>query len=186
MTLAKVAKEAVLGLVKGNDAETNEAHDDDASLFVSGSGNALDLSSRLISAHLDRVIPHERVRGRGGHRSRRSNSESQCHVEKSRQVMSCTFKAETACSNSSTAQLDHHRSSFQTIDYTSARGGVTVLTSPPTHGGPSGDRGGVQPTSRSASTLLVASVEPTDSGKYSCRPSNAEPVSVTVHILDGE
>ena len=79
--------------------------------------------------------------------------------------------------------------SFQTIDYTSARGGVTVLTSPPTHGGPpggGGGRGGVQPTSRSASTLLVASVEPTDSGKYSCRPSNAEPVSVTVHILDGE
>ena len=36
MTLAKVAKEAVLGLVKGNDAETNEAGDDDASLFVSG------------------------------------------------------------------------------------------------------------------------------------------------------
>ena len=65
MTLAKVAKEAVLGLVKGNDAETNEAGDDDASLFVSGSGNALDLSSRLISAHLDRVIPHEQVRGRG-------------------------------------------------------------------------------------------------------------------------
>ena len=110
MTLAKVAKEAVLGLVKGNDAETNEAGDDDASLFVSGTGNALDFSSRLISAHLDRVIPHERVRGRGGHPSRRSNSESQCHVEKSRQVMSCTFKAETACSNSSTAQLDHHRS----------------------------------------------------------------------------
>ena len=68
MTLAKVAKEAVLGLVKGNDAETNEADDEDASLFVSGTvaaaGNALDFSSRLISAHLDRVIPHERVRGR--------------------------------------------------------------------------------------------------------------------------
>ena len=36
MTLAKVAKEAVLGLVKGNDAETNEADDEAASLFVSG------------------------------------------------------------------------------------------------------------------------------------------------------
>ena len=69
---------------------------------------------------------------------------------------------------------------FQTIDYTSPRGGVTVLTSPPTRG-----HGG-QPTSRSASTLLVSSVKPTDSGKYACRPSNAEAASVTVHILDGE
>ena len=69
---------------------------------------------------------------------------------------------------------------FQTIDYTSPRGGVTVLTSPPTRG-----HGG-QPTSRSASTLLVSSVRPTDSGKYACRPSNAEAASVTVHILDGE
>ena len=93
MTLAKVAKEAVLGLVKGNDAETNEAHDDDASLFVSGSGNALDLSSRLISAHLDRVIPHEQVREGEGtslaqiKQQRRSfviYRESQCRVEKSR------------------------------------------------------------------------------------------------------
>ena len=90
MTLAKVAKEAVLGLVKGNDAETNEAGD--ASLFVSGAGNALDLSSRLISAHLDRVIPHEQVREGEGtslaqiKQQRRSfviYSESQCRVEKS-------------------------------------------------------------------------------------------------------
>ena len=93
MTLAKVAKEAVLGLVKGNDAETNEAGDDDASLFVSGSGNALDLSSRLISAHLDRVIPHERVWGRGDiARADQTaeavcfviSNESQCCVEESR------------------------------------------------------------------------------------------------------
>ena len=93
MTLAKVAKEAVLGLVKGNDAETNEAGDDDASLFVSGAGNALDLSSRLISAHLDRVIPHEQVREGEGtslaqiKQQRRSfviYSESQCRVEKRR------------------------------------------------------------------------------------------------------
>ena len=55
-----------------------------------------------------------------------------------------------------------------------------MLTSPPTRG-----HGG-QPTSRSASTLLVSSVEPTDSGKYACRPSNAEAAAVTVHILDGE
>ena len=78
MTLAKVAKEAVLGLVKGNDAETNEAGD--ASLFVSGAGNALDLSSRLISAHLDRVIPHERVRGRGDTARADQTAEAVCFV----------------------------------------------------------------------------------------------------------
>ena len=61
----------------------------------------------------------------------------------------------------------------QTIDYTSSRGGVSVLTS--THRSP-----------RPTSTLLVSSVGPGDGGKYSCRPSNAEGAAVTVHIIDGE
>ena len=93
MTVAKVAKEAVLGLVKGNEAETNEAHDDDASLFVSGTataaGTALDLSSRLISAHLDRVIPHERVRERGRGYSARADqtAKAMCCLAKSHPVM---------------------------------------------------------------------------------------------------
>ena len=60
---------------------------------------------------------------------------------------------------------------FQTIDYTSPRGGISVLTST---------------SPRSSSTLLISSVGVRDSGKYSCQPSNAEMASVTVHIpVDG-
>ncbi len=60
---------------------------------------------------------------------------------------------------------------LQTIDYSSPRGGISVETNT------SGDT----PTSY----LLIDSVTPTDSGKYSCHPANADDVSVTVHIQDG-
>lgn len=60
----------------------------------------------------------------------------------------------------------------ETIDYSSPRGGISVETNT------SGDT----PTSY----LLIDSVAPSDSGKYSCHPANAEDASVTVHILDGE
>jgi hypothetical protein len=69
--------------------------------------------------------------------------------------------------------------SFQTIDYSSPRGGITVLTSSLGRRNPS-------TSSSSTSTLLISSVKPSDSGKYSCQPANAEMASVTVHILDGE
>ena len=36
------------------------------------------------------------------------------------------------------------------------------------------------------SHLLIDSVAPSDTGKYSCHPANAKDVSVTVHIQDGK
>ena len=37
-----------------------------------------------------------------------------------------------------------------------------------------------------ASYLLIDSVAPSDSGKYSCHPANAQEVGVNVHIQDGK
>lgn len=59
----------------------------------------------------------------------------------------------------------------KTIDYTSPRGGISVLTST---------------SSEATSTLIITSVGKSDNGKYSCQPANADLASVTVHILDGE
>ncbi|XP_059091316.1 uncharacterized protein LOC131886883 isoform X2 [Tigriopus californicus] len=59
----------------------------------------------------------------------------------------------------------------KTIDYTSPRGGISVLTSS---------------SSQATSTLIITSVGKSDNGKYSCQPANADLASVTVHILDGE
>jgi len=60
----------------------------------------------------------------------------------------------------------------KTIDYSSPRGGISVET----------NTSGNIPTSY----LLIDSVAPSDSGKYTCRPANAGEISVNVHIQDGE
>lgn len=60
----------------------------------------------------------------------------------------------------------------ETINYSSPRGGISVET----------NTSGNIPRSY----LLIDSVAPSDSGKYSCHPANAKDVSVTVHIQDGE
>ncbi|KAH6938902.1 hypothetical protein HPB50_014689 [Hyalomma asiaticum] len=39
---------------------------------------------------------------------------------------------------------------------------------------------------RTQSRLLIANAQPHDSGNYSCVPSNAEPASIVVHVLNGE
>ncbi|GLV38216.1 defective proboscis extension response 9 [Carabus blaptoides fortunei] len=57
------------------------------------------------------------------------------------------------------------------ISYDSARGGVSVLTE-------KGDT--------TTSFLLIQKAKPSDSGQYQCNPSNAQPKSVTVHVLNGE
>lgn len=62
----------------------------------------------------------------------------------------------------------------QTIDYMSPRGGISVMNS-------ESDSGGQQ-----TSTLLLYQVEQSDSGKYSCRPSNAELTSIEVYIIEDE
>jgi hypothetical protein len=59
----------------------------------------------------------------------------------------------------------------QIISYDSSRGGVSVVT----------EKG-----YSTTSFLLVQQAKPTDSGKYTCNPSNAQPKSITVHVLNGE
>ncbi|XP_055549522.1 zwei Ig domain protein zig-8-like isoform X2 [Wyeomyia smithii] len=57
------------------------------------------------------------------------------------------------------------------ISYDSPRGGVSVITE-------KGDT--------TTSFLLIQSARPSDSGQYTCNPSNAKSKSVTVHVLNGE
>ncbi|KAL2746961.1 T-lymphocyte activation antigen CD86-like isoform X2 [Vespula maculifrons] len=57
------------------------------------------------------------------------------------------------------------------ISYDSTRGGVSVVTE-------KGDS--------TTSFLLVQEAKPSDSGRYTCNPSNAQPKSITVHVLNEE
>lgn len=57
------------------------------------------------------------------------------------------------------------------INYDSPRGGVSVIT----------EKGDV-----TISFLLIQRAKDTDSGKYTCNPSNANPKTVVVHVLNGE
>ncbi|XP_069672036.1 uncharacterized protein [Periplaneta americana] len=59
----------------------------------------------------------------------------------------------------------------EVISYDSNRGGVSVIT----------EKGDV-----TTSYLLIQNAELSDSGKYSCSPSNADVASVRVHVLNGE
>lgn len=59
----------------------------------------------------------------------------------------------------------------QVISYDSTRGGISVIT----------EKGDV-----TTSYLLIQDAELTDSGKYSCSPSNADVASVRVHVLNGK
>lgn len=60
---------------------------------------------------------------------------------------------------------------MQVISYDSNRGGVSVITE-------KGDT--------TTSFLLIQHADITDSGKYSCSPSNADTASVRVHVLNGK
>ncbi|XP_077288906.1 neurotrimin-like [Arctopsyche grandis] len=57
------------------------------------------------------------------------------------------------------------------INYDSPRGGVSVIT----------EKGDV-----TTSYLLIQRARAPDSGKYTCSPSNANPRTVVVHVLNGE
>ncbi|CAG9859870.1 unnamed protein product [Phyllotreta striolata] len=59
----------------------------------------------------------------------------------------------------------------QEINYDSPRGGVSVITE-------KGDN--------TVSYLLVQRARDSDSGKYTCNPSNANPKTLVVHVLNGE
>jgi hypothetical protein len=58
----------------------------------------------------------------------------------------------------------------QEINFDSERGGVTVIT---------------EKSDVTTSYLLIQRAAKTDSGQYTCSPSNANSKSVTVHILAG-
>ncbi|XP_054009517.1 zwei Ig domain protein zig-8-like isoform X1 [Hylaeus anthracinus] len=58
------------------------------------------------------------------------------------------------------------------VDFDSPRGGVSLETEKTENG--------------TTSKLLVTQARLTDSGNYTCIPSNANPASVTVHVLNGE
>ncbi|KAK4885558.1 hypothetical protein RN001_001829 [Aquatica leii] len=59
----------------------------------------------------------------------------------------------------------------QEINYDSPRGGVSVIT----------EKGDI-----TVSYLLVQRARSSDSGKYTCSPSNANPKTLIVHVLNGE
>ncbi|XP_046748918.1 peroxidasin-like [Diprion similis] len=60
----------------------------------------------------------------------------------------------------------------RTVSYDSPRGGVSVIT----------EKG----NDVTNSWLLIQAAQPSDSGEYGCKPSNAEMASVRVHVLNGE
>lgn len=60
---------------------------------------------------------------------------------------------------------------LQEINYDSPRGGVSVITE-------KGDN--------TVSYLLVQRARDSDSGKYTCNPSNANPKTLIVHVLNGK
>ena len=59
----------------------------------------------------------------------------------------------------------------QVISYDSARGGVSVVT----------EKGDV-----TTSHLLIRAARPSDSGVYSCAPSNARVATSIVHVMQGK
>ncbi|CAG5101695.1 Protein of unknown function [Cotesia congregata] len=64
----------------------------------------------------------------------------------------------------------HHGSAV--VDFDSPRGGVSLETE--------------KTESGTTSKLLVTQARSSDSGNYTCIPSNANPASVMVHVLNGE
>lgn len=58
------------------------------------------------------------------------------------------------------------------VDFDSPRGGISLETE--------------KTESGTTSKLLVTKALLTDSGNYTCMPSNASPASATVHVLNGE
>ncbi|KAJ9585993.1 hypothetical protein L9F63_020357, partial [Diploptera punctata] len=59
----------------------------------------------------------------------------------------------------------------EVINFDSPRGGISLVT----------EKGPV-----TTSRLLIQKAIPSDTGLYTCDPSNANPASVRVHILNGE
>lgn len=60
---------------------------------------------------------------------------------------------------------------LQVISYDSLRGGISLVTL-------KGDT--------TISCLIIQKAQLSDSGKYSCSPSNTDVASIQVHVLNGE
>lgn len=60
---------------------------------------------------------------------------------------------------------------MQEINFDSPRGGISLVTEK-----------GPETTSR----LMIQRAVPSDSGIYTCQPSNANPNSIKVHVVKGE
>lgn len=60
---------------------------------------------------------------------------------------------------------------LQIISYDSPRGGVNVVT----------EKGSV-----TTSHLLIQEARVEDNGRYQCNPSNSQPKSINVHVLNGK
>lgn len=83
----------------------------------------------------------------------------------------CRFASNVDVFSVPTSQLVKFFSLFQEINYDSPRGGVSVIT----------EKGDI-----TVSYLLVQRARDSDSGKYTCSPSNANPKAVIVHVLNGK
>lgn len=82
----------------------------------------------------------------------------------------CPCRLHPLMTNLSSSLAPFSLSRSQEINYDSARGGVSVIT----------EKGEL-----TTSYLLVQRARVSDSGKYTCAPSNANPSTVSVHILSG-
>nr|XP_053633357.1 uncharacterized protein LOC128689250 [Cherax quadricarinatus] len=58
------------------------------------------------------------------------------------------------------------------IDYDSSRGGVSIQTE--------------KSSRKTVSKLMLSAVELTDTGEYTCSPTDLQPAVVTVHVQDGQ
>jgi hypothetical protein len=74
-------------------------------------------------------------------------------------------------SNMSTLKRKNVPHCCQVINFDSPRGGISLVT----------EKGSV-----TTSRLLIQKAIPSDTGLYTCDPSNANPASVRVHILNGK
>ncbi|CAD6230349.1 GSCOCG00012166001-RA-CDS, partial [Cotesia congregata] len=60
---------------------------------------------------------------------------------------------------------------FQDINFDSPRGGISLVT----------EKG-----RETSSRLMIQNAVPADSGLYTCKPSNANPGSIRVHVVKGK
>ncbi|CAH2049032.1 unnamed protein product, partial [Iphiclides podalirius] len=84
-------------------------------------------------------------------------------------ALTCSVNIQSSPPSSASISWYHGNS---VLDFDSPRGGISLETE--------------KTESGTTSKLLVTKADLTDSGNYSCVPNNAQPASVTVHVLLGE